>query len=191
MYLPEERHSHLPCRAFVYFCYSSTLSFLTPYAKQIHLIGAASFFFVAYSIAIVISRPFTGRLFDSKGENITMYPAFIILSIGMLLLSQVHHALPLLLAGAFIGFGVGVVQSCGLAIAVKLTPQKRLGLANSTFYIFIDLGLGIGPVILGMFIPFSGYRVMDLGLAFISFLCAFLNHLLHGRRAKEVSIVQI
>ncbi|OPY55830.1 MAG: major facilitator superfamily transporter [Pelotomaculum sp. PtaU1.Bin035] len=171
--------------AIIYFCYSSILSFLTPYANEIHLVDAASFFFMIYSVAILISRPFTGRLFDSKGENITMYPAFLIFMIGMALLSQAHHNVTLLLAGAFLGFGVGIVQSCGLAIAVKVTPQQRLGLANSTFYIFLDLGVGIGPVILGVFIPFGGYRGIYIGMVIVAFACAFLYHLLHGGKATQ------
>jgi MFS family permease len=168
----------------IYFCYSSILSFLSPYAKEIHLVDAASFFFIVYSVAILISRPFTGRLFDSKGENITMYPAFLIFMIGMALLSQAHHGVTLLLAGAFLGFGLGVIQSCGLAIAVKATPRERLGLANSTFYIFLDGGVGIGPFVLGLFIPFTGYRGMYIGMAIVVAVCLLLYYLLHGRTAK-------
>ena len=61
----------------IYFCYSSIISFLTPYANEIHLQTAAAFFFIVYSIAILITRPFTGRLFDQRGAKITMLPAFL------------------------------------------------------------------------------------------------------------------
>lgn len=171
--------------AIIYFCYSSLLSFLTPFAKDIHLADAASFFFIVYSVAILISRPFTGKLFDIKGENITMYPAFVIFMLGMALLSQAHHGLTMLTAAALLGFGVGVVQSCGMAIAVKVTPKERLGLANSTFYIFLDVGVGIGPVILGVFVPLTGYRGLYLGMGIIALAGAFLYYLLHGRKAMQ------
>ena len=68
---------------------------------------------VVYAVVILVSRSITGRLFDSKGENIIMYPAFIIFMIGMIFLSQARHGVTLLVAGACIGFGLGVVQSCG------------------------------------------------------------------------------
>ena len=55
----------------IYFCYSSIISFLTPYANEIHLQTAAAFFFIVYSIAILITRLFTGRLFDQRGAKIT------------------------------------------------------------------------------------------------------------------------
>lgn len=178
----------------IYLCYSSVISFLAPYAKEINLVDTASFFFIVYSVTILISRPFTGRLFDSKGDNITMYPAFLIFMIGMILLSQASHGVTLLLAGAFLGFGLGVIQSCGVAIAVKLTPPQRMGLANSTFYIFMDLGMGIGPFVLGLFIPFTGYRGMYIAMAIVALACTFLYYLLHGGKAlhknKQVQQVQ-
>ncbi|MGX7197829.1 MFS transporter [Enterococcus olivae] len=57
--------------------YSSIVSFLTSYTKEIDLITAGSFFFIVYSIAILFSRPLAGRLMDDKGENFVMYPTFI------------------------------------------------------------------------------------------------------------------
>ena len=51
------------------FAYSGILSFMTAYAKEIDLMEAASFFFIVYAVFILISRPFTGRLLDKKGDN--------------------------------------------------------------------------------------------------------------------------
>lgn len=72
----------------IYFCYSSIISFLTPYANEIHLQTAAAFFFIVYSIAILITRPFTGRLFDQRGAKITMLPAFLSFFVGMIQLCK-------------------------------------------------------------------------------------------------------
>jgi MFS family permease len=172
--------------AVIYFCYSSVLSFLSPYAKEIHLENAAGFFFIVYSASILVSRPFTGRLFDSKGENIIMYPAFLLFMAGMVLLSLTKSGVVLLSAAAFLGFGVGIIQSCGLAVAVKMAPQQKLGLANSTFYIFLDLGVGIGPVVLGTLVPFSGYSGMYMSMVFVTLASAVLYYFLHGRNYSKV-----
>ncbi|ADD69392.1 major facilitator superfamily MFS_1 [Denitrovibrio acetiphilus DSM 12809] len=169
----------------VYFCYSGVLAFLSPYAKEINLTGAASFFFIVYSAAIFFSRPFTGRLFDRKGENVAIYPALLIFIFGLVLISQAHHGVTLMFSAVLLGFGVGVVQSCGMAIAVKVTPQHRLGLANSTFYMFLDAGVGFGPVVLGMFIPFSGYRGMYMDMVVVVLICTFIYYLLHGKKCSR------
>lgn len=167
----------------IYFCYSSVLFFLTSYSREIHLADAASFFFVAYAVAIFFSRPYTGRLFDSKGENFAMYPAILIFMVGMIVLSQARHGYTLLMAGALIGLGLGVVQFSGQAIAIKATVPHRLGLANSTFFMFIDISVGVGPFILGLFVPFTGYRALYGGVAILALACVFLYYILHGRKA--------
>ena len=76
-----------------------------------------------------------------KGANYVMYPAFIILTVGMLLLGLAHNSIMLLVAGVLIGLGFGNMQSCTQAIAVKLTTPQRMGLATSTFLSFLTLVL--------------------------------------------------
>ncbi len=166
----------------IYFCYSSVLSFLAVYAKEIRLAQDASFFFVAYSVAVLLSRPYSGRLFDCKGENATMYPAILIFVIGMIVLSQTQNRYTLLSAGGLIGIGSGTVQSISQSICVRVTPAHRIGMAISTFWIFIDLGTGVGPFILGLLIPFTGYRVMYAYISIVGFACVFLYYILHGKR---------
>ena len=127
-----------------------------------------------------VTRPFTGKLFDRRGDRIVMIPAFISFIAGMALLATVHQAFPLLVAAAFLGFGVGTVQSSGLALAVRITPDSRLGLANSTFYVLMDVGVGIGPLILGLAQPFWGYAGLFATMAGVAFV-ALMAYLLVSR----------
>ncbi|MFS0820581.1 MFS transporter [Bacillus sp. 1P02SD] len=166
-------------------CYASVLSFINFYAIEIDLVTAASFFFLVYSIAVLVSRPFTGRLMDIKGANYVMYPAFIILAIGMFLLSIAHNSVTLLISGALIGLGFGNMQSCTQAVAIKLTPAHRMGLATSTFYIFLDAGLGFGPYLLGFLVPITGYSKLYSILSMVALVSIFLYFFMHGK--KETS----
>ncbi|WP_042349315.1 MFS transporter [Bacillus massiliigorillae] len=167
------------------FCYASVLSFLTFYAKEIHLVEAASFFFIVYAVFILASRPFTGRWFDLKGANTVMYPSLFLFGIGMLMISQAHHGTILLAAGALIGLGYGTVQSISQAISVKVSPPHRIGLATSTFFIFTDLGIGVGPFLLGFLVPITGFRSMYVMIGIVVFACLFLYYFLHGRKAAS------
>ena len=165
------------------FCYSSVLGFLTSYTKEIGLLGAGSFFFIVYAAVVFLSRPLTGRLFDQKGENMVMYPAFAFFALGMLLLSQVQAEGMLLLGGACIGLGFGTFFSCAQALAVKVSPKHRMGLATSTFYILLDGGIGIGPFLLGMLVPSLGFRGLYAVMAALVLACGILYRLLHGAKA--------
>ena len=166
----------------IYFCYSS-VSLHHPSFEKVHLMEAASLFFVVYAVAVLISRPYIGGLFDKKGENATMYPAILVFVAGMVLFGQARHGYTLLLAAAFLGLGSGAVQSVSQAISVKVTPRHRIGLATATFFMFMDAGAGIGPFMFGLFVPVAGYRGIYAGAAIVGFACLFLYYLFHGKRA--------
>lgn len=132
------------------FSYSSILSFLSIYAEELKLATAGAFFFVVYALIVTVTRPATGRLFDAKGENWVMYPSFIFLSVGLVVLAFTHTAPILLVAGGLVGLGYGTFMSNGQAVTLKLVPTHRVGVALSTYFIGLDLGLGVGPYGLGV-----------------------------------------
>lgn len=165
--------------------YSSILSFLTSYSQEIHLVSAASFFFVMYAVFLLASRPFTGRWFDIFGENAVMYPSIALFAVGLFLLSQADIGLTLLAAGAIIGVGYGTFQSSTQAIVVNKAPHHRVGLATSTYYSFYDLGIGVGPFLLGFTIPLLGYRGLYLVMAILGFLFIFIYYAIHGKHVSK------
>ncbi|HLR63376.1 MAG TPA: MFS transporter [Lentibacillus sp.] len=162
--------------------YSSVLSFINFYAIEIDLVEMASLFFVVYAVAILVSRPFTGRLMDMKGANPVMYPAFILFAAGLLLLSTAENSITLLLAGVLIGLGFGNMQSVTQAIAVKVTPPYRIGLATSTYYIALDAGLGFGPYLLGFIIPLTGYSNLYIIMGLLVLATTVLYYFMHGNK---------
>ncbi|GKV68683.1 MFS transporter [Sporosarcina sp. NCCP-2716] len=166
--------------------YSGVLSFLSFFAKEEGLVGAASFFFLVYAAAILVSRPFSGKLLDRKGGPFVIIPSLILFAGGLLLLSNTATGLMLLVAGAVIGFGFGNFQSCAQAIALFGVPIKRIGIATSTFYIFLDFGFGFGPYVLGGVATAYGYRELYLILSGL-IVAALVLYLLIARNKKPVS----
>lgn len=154
----------------VFFGYSSLLTFLTPYAAEIGLSRAASVFFVAYALAMFVTRPFTGRAFDRKGPAIVMGPAFFTFAAGMLLVAFSSNDWMILGAALLLGYGVGTVQSCGLAMAVNIADDSRLSVANATFYMLLDAGVGVGPLLLGLIVPVIGYQWLYCCMAGVGLL---------------------
>ena len=164
---------------------SSILSFISAYAVEINLVDAASFFFVMYAIFLLMTRPFTGRLFDIRGENSVMYPSIIFFAIGLILLSKAHTGFTLLVAGAFIGVGFGTLQSSAQTIAVSQVKHHRVGLATSTFFVFYDFGMGIGPFLLGYLMQVTGFRGLYQAMSIIAFIGLPLYYVLHGRKSRK------
>lgn len=168
----------------IFFGYSSLLTFLTPYAAEIGLSRAASVFFVAYALAMFITRPFTGRAFDRRGPGPVMSPAFFSFAIGMVLVATSSNDWMLLGAALLLGFGVGTVQSCGLAVAVNIASDDRLSAANATFYILVDAGVGVGPLLLGVIVPLIGYEWLYFCMAGVGLL-GFVAFVIVLRRMKK------
>lgn len=168
------------------FCFSGIVSYLNVFALELGLIEAASFFFMIYTVFVLISRPFTGRLMDKKGANIIIYPALIVYGAGMLFLGSASSSAILLLAGALVALGFGNISSISQALAISLAEPHRVGLATATFFIFYDLGNGFGPSILGLLIPATGYDGLYVTLGFIVLATLFLYYLLYGRKEREI-----
>lgn len=164
------------------FCFSGILSFLTSYTQEIQLVEEGSVFFAVYAASILVSRPLAGRWFDRKGESFVMYPAFLLFAAGLFLLSQAQQGWSLLLAAVCIGVGFGTLSSSAQAIAVKVAPRHRLGLATSTYFVFFDSGIGIGPFFIGLLVPVLGYRGVYASLAAVGAACMVLYHFWHAKK---------
>ncbi|MDF0103940.1 MFS transporter, partial [Staphylococcus pseudintermedius] len=166
--------------------YASVLSFLQLYAVEINLTAVARYYFIFYAITSVFTRPFVGRILDRFHENWVAYPALVIFSVGILILAIAHSGWALLLSGALVGIGYGSMTAVGNVVAVKVSRADQVGLATSTFFIGLDVGVGFGPALLGMILPAIGYRMMYVAIGIILLLCIILYAFIHGRRQPKV-----
>jgi MFS family permease len=186
-------HKALPVAfigSLVAFSYSSVLSFLSVYAKELNLLDAASFFFVVFAVVMLIARPFSGRLFDTKGPHYIIYPAIVLFFIGLILLSITQSSLMLLLSGAFIGLGYGTVVPSLQTLAIQATDRHRSGHATATFFTLFDTGLAIGSYVLGIVATQLGYGTLYFITAlFMIVVVVFYKLVLH--RKREVSSLSL
>lgn len=167
--------------------FSGILTFINSYALSLNLALAAKFFFLIYAVFIIISRPFTGRLLDLKGDNFIMYPALFVYGISLFLLSEGYNDYLFLTAGALIGLGFGTVMSSSQVIATKKSPRHKIGLATATFFFALDFGVGIGPYFIGLLIPYIGFSGMYKLLSIIVIAMILAYHYLHGKSFKNIT----
>ena len=168
--------------------YSSVLGFLSIYADNLHLSTAGAFFFVVYALIITATRPFTGRIFDARGENAVMYPSFVFLALGLIMLSFTNGSFMLLLSGALIGLGYGTFMSNGQAVCLKLVDSTKVGIALSTYFIGLDLGLGFGPYALGTVHSVLSYSGIYILCAVLTIFVTVLYALFY--KSKDIKVLQ-
>ena len=121
---------------------------------------------VANAVLFIYTGPvicvLAARIFRKEPMSGLQWICLLVVFIGMLFCE------------GLLGFGVGTVQSCGLAMAVRVTSDARLSVANATFYMLLDVGVGIGPILLGIVAPLIGYANLYLCMAVVGALALAL-----------------
>lgn len=162
--------------------YGNVQAFMSGYAKEINQLDSASLFFLMYALAAFFTRPYTGKIFDMHGEHRVLYPALVLLTVGLLTLSLAASGLMVVLAGLLVGTGFGNILSIGQAVSLKLVPRRRFAQATSTFYVLLDCGIGFGPYVFGFLVPAVGYQGMFFVSTFTALASIPLYYFLHARR---------
>ncbi len=165
-----------------YFSYSGVLAFIASYSEEIGLVETATFFYLSVAAGTLLSRIYAGRIYDEKGPNKVIIPAYVGFIVGMTIFATTSDSLLFLFSGFIIGIGVSIVFSICQSIVVSRTPPRRYGVTTSTFSALNDLGTGLGPSILGILIAAVGFRDMYLVCAFIAFASFLMYWGIHGMR---------
>ena len=113
-----------------------------------------------------------------------MYPALLVMALALFVLSQAHSTAMLLCAGLLLGVSFANFQSVGQAVSLSLVSRSRYAQATTTFYIFFDLGIGLGPYVFGHLIPLAGYSGMFQTLSLMVLGSMLLYRLVHGGRTQ-------
>ncbi len=130
--------------------YFATQSFLVNYTAQRHLHVTVSLFFPLYAIMLLVQRLSMRNIFDKKPFYffIALSSASALASIFMLTVMKSN--LYIFFAGMFMAGGYGIMCSVCQSKAILLAGEGKRGLANSTYYVGLDLGMALGPVIGGV-----------------------------------------
>ena len=70
-------------------------------------------------------------------------------------------------------------------IAIKSTHLARMGFATSTFFIFLDAGLGFGPYFLGLALNLISYSQLYLYSALLSLATIMVYYWVHARHVQS------
>ncbi|WP_405276014.1 MFS transporter [Methanobrevibacter sp.] len=149
--------------------YVSILSFYRLYAAEVDLTAVFSWFFIVYSIVLVLSRPVAGKIQDKNGDLIICVVGIVAQAVGLFLIAVWPSALTVLICAVCAALGFGTLNSACTTIVTRNAPEHRRSYAVSTFYIFCDGTMGFGPALLGLF-AVNGYAPVYLISSVITLL---------------------
>lgn len=148
--------------------YFATETYIVSYIAHRHFAVPAGAFFPAYAIILLIMRLVLRDAFDKVPFKKFFWLGLGFNLLGLVGLTDLSNWLMLFLGALGFAAGYGLMFSICQAKALTLVPMSDRGLANSTFYIGVDLGMSGGPMLAGLitaFLPWAWlYPVMALTL---------------------------
>ena len=170
---PGEEHLHLldrnviPVAAIVMLFgipYFATQSFLVTYVQTRQLPVAVSLFFPLYAGVLLVLRLSMRDLFDRLPYLNFVLDGAVCESLALVCMTFLPNNGVLFLAAALMAGGYGLMCSVSQSAAILMAGEGHRGLANSTYYVGLDLGMTLGPVLggvlLGHLAPVWLYPVM-------------------------------
>jgi MFS family permease len=147
------------------FVWGSVTAFFPLYAIQCGVTNPG-LFFSAMAIVMIAGRIFGGRILDNYNKEKVIVTFLFSVVVALIMLSLSRTLFMFIIVGSLWGIGAAFFVPISMAYALEYAGSSD-GTAVGTFRAFSDLGLGIGPVVMGIIIPLTGYRVMFLCLAII------------------------
>jgi MFS family permease len=141
---------------FLFIAYGGITTFIPLFADSIGVNSGA--FFLAFAATLALSRPLSGKLSDRYGETVVILPALVITIAGLLVLSLSTGLFGVLVAAVLYGIGFGSAHPVLHAAAIRLARPDRKGVANASFSTAIDLGIGLGAILLGWVAQSMSYQ---------------------------------
>ena len=167
--------------------YFANQSFLVDYIFARHLHVSSDLFFVFYAVALLLLRLTLRNLFDSKGFRFWLTVCSLSMLAMLSSLTFMTNSWYLLVAGVTMAASYGLMSSVTQAQAVVIAGRARSGLANSTYYMGIDLGMTLGPVLAGVFyghLPIAWFYPMfmlSMPMAWLIYLS--FRRVIHSKNA--------
>ncbi|OYS00424.1 MFS transporter [Lactobacillus taiwanensis] len=130
--------------------YFITQADIVVYVERQRFSIAVGYFFVIYAIALLLIRIVLKKYFDLIRFGIWFWLSLISMILFLIIATFMVNNWLMGLAAIMLSIGYGVIYSVNQSTALMLAPIEEQGLASSTFYLGLDIGMAAGPMIGGV-----------------------------------------
>ncbi len=184
-----ERYVWVPCllALAVGLTYGSIYVFLPLFGVE-RGVANVGLFFTAYGIANIMGRMPLGWLSDKVGRKRVIVPAILVVAVALGGLNVTSSLGPLIVMACAYGLGFGGAWTAMMALVVDEASLEVRGTALGVLYACLDLGIGLGGVVMGPVAGTIGYGVMYLLLALIALagVVAFVGLMGRGSPRRRI-----
>jgi MFS family permease len=148
---------------FCFFIWGALAAFFPLYAIT-HGVANPGLFFTTIAIMLILGRGLGGKIFDLHTRGRIILPCLTTYIISMAILAFSRTQPMFILVAAIWGIGHSFLIPSLMLYALDRGGSSR-GTAMGTFLTITDLGMILGPVMMGIIIHSTSYRMMFLCLA--------------------------
>ncbi len=157
------------CYLLTIFSYGLLSNYVALLAKERGMEESAGVFFIFLSAGMVCTRFFSGMLLDKGylGHVIMVGKAIVIAAFTYMLLGT--GVAQFFSAGLLLGLGFGMCMPAYQGLIISLAGKDRIGTANSTFSLSMDIGIGLAVLSGGMIADFTSLdATYTVGIVFVA-----------------------
>lgn len=129
--------------------YGAVIAYSSILAQEKGLMSVIPYFYICLVLGMLLSKLSTQRWIDAGNYRILVFASLIVLIVTMASYLFLTTGTHLLLAGFFFGLGYGILQPLFQSFVTGTTPAPKRGVANATYLLSYDIGIGIGSLLMG------------------------------------------
>lgn len=129
--------------------YGAVIAYSSILAQEKNLTSVLPYFYIFLVVGMLISKLSTQRMIDAGKHRLLVYASLIVLVVTMISYVFLSTGIHLLIAGFFFGLGYGILQPLFQSFVTGTTPAPKRGVANATYLLSYDIGIGIGSLLMG------------------------------------------
>lgn len=129
--------------------YGAVIAYSSILAQEKNLMNVLPYFYIFLVIGMLISKVSTQKMIDAGKHRILVWASLIILILTMVSYAWLSTGIHLLAAGFFFGAGYGILQPLFQSFVTGTTPVQNRGVANATYLLSYDIGIGLGSLLMG------------------------------------------
>lgn len=129
--------------------YGAVIAYSSILAQEKNITAYLPYFYIFLVAGMLVSKLSTQKLIDAGKHRILVYASLVVLVVTMISFLFLSTGVHLLAAGFFFGLGYGILQPLFQAFVTGTTPAPKRGVANATYMLSYDIGIGIGSLLMG------------------------------------------
>lgn len=153
--------------------YGAVIAYSSIFAQEKNLTSYLPYFYITLVAGMLVSKLSTQKWIDAGKHRILVYVSLMILILTMVSYLFMDTGIHLLLAGFFFGLGYGILQPLFQSFVTGSTTAPKRGVANATYMLSYDIGIGIGSLLMGCLQETIGLPV-GFALTAIAYVVGFI-----------------